>query len=165
MSRQQKKAIVLVAVVAALFAVAVVIGLGGGEAGYSDAATFERWQARLQGLVRPQSFGVRDTRGCRTGDAFLLRVGENCTVTIPADSAPVRIARLVLDEGLEAVAELDQPGSVRQREVLAAGEAAELEVFKPPAKRPEEGARLRLQCLQGSNGRCVLRLRKPDEGE
>lgn len=161
MSRQQKIAIALLAVVAGLFAVAVAVGLGGGEAGYS--AGEGDWVSLFDGLVEKRSFGIRDTRGCRLGDAFLLDPGERCTVTIPPAEAPVRSARLVLDEGREAVAALSQPGSVTQREVLKAGEEVTLKVFKSPAKRPEEGARLELRCRAGGTGgdRCVLRLRKP----
>lgn len=117
-----------------------------------------KWLERLgDAMMTANALSMRQTSApCKKGEVYLLFEGETCRVDIPAGDGAVRSGRLQLDLGRRLAIEMEQPGSVPQRQELrAGGDPVKLQVF-------DKGADLELRCIQGGGDRgrkrCEVRL-------
>ena len=158
MDRNQKIAIVVLVLVAVLFAVVLVWGQTRKEPAGAPAPRVPNWiKNASRTLIKKKQLSVQEIEApCLAGAGFSLSAGGACTASIAPSKARVRRARLELVQGDLVQVIVDQPASVPAKDKLRPGRPITLDFFRDD-DRPDQPATLTLVCV--SVERCAVALK------
>lgn len=148
MDRNQKIAIVVLVLVAVLFAVVLVWGQTRKDGPRSSPPKVPAWMKNAgRSLIHKKTLTPREVEAsCLSGSTFTLPAGGACTVRIPPAKARVRRARFELVQGDLVQVVLDQPASVPVQDKLRPGRPLTLDLFRDD-DQPKRAAVLTLVCV------------------